>query len=310
MMAMPTRFHPLKSKKPHPDSVEASIRFLTEIWDYNPMEYTFLCTRHAATGSWTEHAIRGDRPKKLEELFEKFPADTHDSYFCPNSFYRPSRKEDQALGTRYAWSDIDNTDPASFKPQPNILWESSAGSFQGLWIWHAHSDGLTAQLYAKGLWKRYGGDKGGWSVTKLLRVPGTINHKPERNKDRVRLVRFDPEPRRLPKWLSKASVVEAPISRIGDIDPLAHDPVKIMKKYRRSVGLVAGTLMMANGVRRGDRSGCVFLIASAMMKAGATDHEVASVLWVNPYFISKWGRDLGALENEIVRIRGRSEVAQ
>jgi hypothetical protein len=71
------------------------------------------------------------------------------------------------------------------------------------------------------------------------------------------------------------------------------------------MGLQAGTLMTAKRVLRPDRSGAVFSIVAGMIAAGARNFEIVAVLLVNPYFISKWGSDVGAAEDQVARIRAR-----
>jgi hypothetical protein len=51
-----------------------------------------------------------------------------------------------------------------------------------------------------------------------------------------------------------------------------------------------------------DRSKCIFEIVAGLHDAGATSDEIASVLWHNPYFVSKHGQDRRTLGAEMGRI--------
>jgi hypothetical protein len=73
------------------------------------------------------------------------------------------------------------------------------------------------------------------------------------------------------------------------------------------MGLPAGALMTARRVLRGDRSGAVFVIVSGLIKAGAPDDDIVTVLADNPYFIDKWGTDRARAEQEVDTIRTRLE---
>lgn len=189
---------------------------------------------------------------------------------------------------------------------PNILWETSPGRHQGLWLWRSTVEPGVAEAYSRGIWQRCGGDKGGWSITKMLRVPGTINHKPQYNRPTVCLRAYDDRPQQVPRWLLKIDRPNvAPASTAISIDGL--DPKAIMRRYRQAVGLVVGSLMTANRVMRPDRSGAVFRIVAALIDAGASDPEIAAVLLANPYFTSKWGEDLAKAQEQIFRIRMRME---
>jgi hypothetical protein len=291
-------------------SISAAIKFMGAVWDYPASSYTFAATRCVATDKWREHPIQGDRGAQLRKILDGHPPATHDIYFCPNRYNAASRTKEYAGPTRYAWNDIDEHDPAQFVPQPNILWESSPGRHQGLWIWKNEAPGLTAEQYSRMLWKRNGGDRGGWSITKLLRVPGTINHKPHYAKPTVRLIRFDTRPQRMPLSLAFVPLSEYRTPTPSVIDPTSYDPATVIRRYRRAVGLEVRQLMTATRILRGDRSKRVFQIVVALVAAGATDNEIASVLWVNRYFVDKWGQDIVALEREIERIRGRAEANQ
>ncbi|HWK35162.1 DNA-primase RepB domain-containing protein, partial [Sphingomonas sp.] len=174
---MPWRYRPLTTGKQSRAATEAAIRFLVDLWDYEPRAYTFIATRRG--DRWRDHAIRGDRGAKLAAIIAAHPADRFDIYFCPNAFAGPHRRMALALPSRCAWCDIDDADPDAYDPQPNILWATSPGRFQGIWLWREVSPGDIAEQISRNIWAKDGGDKGGWSVTKMLRLPGTINHKPQ-----------------------------------------------------------------------------------------------------------------------------------
>lgn len=304
-MKVPFCFSALASSKPGSGAIEAATQILVDIWDYDAEDHTFICTRRAGGGGWHTHPIRGDRGKHIRKILQDHPARLFDIYFCPNAFSQPSRLKEFALPSRYAWNDIDGYNPDLFEPRPNILWESSPGRYQGLWIWRNAAAGLIAEQYSKNLWSRYGGDSGGWSITKMLRLPGTTNHKPEYSKPFVRLIRYDATPQRLPMKLAfvRMSSFRDPTTA----NPELHEPAEVLRRYGRAVGLEVCQLIRANTAWRPDRSKRVFQIVAALVDAGADDDQIASILWVNPYFVEKWGQDVAAIEAEIGRIRGRRE---
>lgn len=309
-MYIPSRFAPLTSSRGSPLRDDAIVRFLMEIWDFDEMEYTFLYTRRAGTDRMAPHPVRGDRSDKIYDLLKRFPPNDHDYYFCPNSFDAPRNTKGRALPTRYAWSDIDDADPMRFRPKANILWETSTGRFQGLWIWRSAIPARDAEQYSRNLWLLYGGDKGAWSANKLLRVPGTVNHKPNRRGVRVRLLHFNHRPKPIPAAVKVTNGKRATKTVTGDIDPFKHDPIAIMRRYRRRMGLSAGTLMSAKRIIHPDRSAAVASIIAKLIELGAADDEIASVLWVNVYFNAKWPDNRQELERQIVKIRGDVEAGR
>lgn len=304
---MPPRYRSLTTGRTSRAGTRAAIRFLVDLWDYEPRAYTFIGTR--CDDEWREHPIRGDRGAKIAAVIEAHPADNFDIYFCPNAFAEPHRRTALALPSRCAWCDIDDADPDAYDPQPNILWETSPGRFQGLWLWRDAAPGEIAEQISRNIWAKDGGDKGGWSITKMLRLPGTINHKPKYRKPVVTLQVYDPRPQKLPRSILSKEV-KRPVVDSGNIQIAGLDPYEIMRRYRRKMGLQAGALMTATRVMRPDRSGAVYLIVVGLLQAGAQDAEIAAVLLVNPYFTSKWGTDLAKAEDQILRIRARWEADQ
>ena len=309
MMHIPKRFSALASATPRPDSTEAMIGFLSEIWTYNPQAYTFIGTRCGER--WKDHPIAGDRPKEIARILREYSPDVYDIYFCPNAFKEPSRKKEHPRQSRYAWCDIDDADPSGYDPQPNVLWETTPDRYQGLWIWRDRLSGHVAEQISRAIVRKDGGDKGGWTVTKMLRVPGTVNHKPNHTKPHVVLRRFDPEPQRIPKgiWRHEPRLRVAAVE-VGSITIAGIDTQDVMRRYRRSMSLFARTLMAATRVLYPDRSEAIFIIVSELITAGAADPEIASVLIINPHFVEKHGHDLAMAEREIVSIRSKMEAGR
>lgn len=309
-MTDPSRFKALMGTKPTRATNSAMSKFLAKVWDYKHSASTFLYTRRAGTDHMVRHRIRGDRELKITKVLDAQPPEEHDVFFCPNAFNGPSNRKVWALPTRYAWSDIDDADPEGFDPKPNALWETSKGRYQGLWIWPKQYPAEDAQQFCRNLWLHFGGDKGAWSANKLLRVPGTTNHKRSRHQAFVRLLRFDPEPQTITKEVADLSRMHMRSSSADSIDPYVHDPEKVMQKYGPKIGQYAKYHMRTDRLRADDRSGKVYLIVRKLMSAGASDDEVASVLRVNVYFTDKWGDDLCELERQIIKIRGDWEADQ
>jgi len=302
---IPSSYRPLTTGKTSRATTEAAIRFLLGLWEeYEPDAYTFIGTRWGTR--WRDHPIRGDREKRVRRILTAHPSEQFDVYFCPNAFSEPHRRTGFALDSRYAHCDIDKADPVGYDPSPNILWETSPGRFQGIWIWREAAEGRIAEQYSRNIVYKDGGDQGGWSITKMLRVPGTINHKPDYDRPVVTLRTYDDRPQALP---ASIATINAPAAMpTSSFNPASGDEAAaIMARYRRSMGLPAGALMNARQVLRGDRSGAVFQIVSGLIKAGAPDADIATVLVANPYFIDKWGTDRARAEREVETIRARLE---
>lgn len=300
-MRIPDRLAPLAADANHPLMPEAAAEFLVQLWGHLPADATtYMASRQGSR--WIEHPITGDRRCAAYEFIEEHPPEAGDLYFCPNGFRGALRKSQLALDTCLAWNDIDESDPRAFDLRPNILWETSSGRYQGIWFWNEIVPPHTAEQISKGL-LRFGGDKGGWSITKYLRVPGTINHKPERKRDPVRLLRFNPRPQPVPNFpISPGNDLT---DATGELDPSRFESANVIKRYRRKVSLFARSLMEAQRVIYPDRSEAIYVITSELICAGAENDEIACVLLDNPHFVEKHGANLAMAEREILTIRAK-----
>lgn len=108
----------------------------------------------------------------LEELPTKA-----DIYFCPVVFSQPKRRKEYALTTNLLWADLDPVHPDKCRVKPSIAWESSPGRYQALWFLSSEIPAEEASSLSKRIAYADGGDKGGWDVTQVLRLPGTHNYK-------------------------------------------------------------------------------------------------------------------------------------
>lgn len=288
----------------NPTARWCATEFLRTLWQSEEPAYTFIGTRLG--NQWQDHPIQGNRRKQIEEILTAYHPKKYDIYFCPNAFSKPMRRKQYALPTRYGWCDIDDADVKGYKPEPNMLWRTSPGRHQALWIWGDKAPGEIAEQYSKNIVYKDGGDAGGWSVTKMLRLPGTFNHKPVYDTPYVKLLRFDLDPQQLPLRLSKYTLTK-PSSEV-QIDLNGIDGAQVIRKYRAAIGLQARTLVTSDRMTHPDRSAAIYMIVSAFIQSGATDSEIATVLVSNVYFLSKHGPDLEIAEQEIGRIRSKLEA--
>lgn len=110
-----------------------------------------------------------------------------DLYFTANQFAEKGRAKSSARAERALWADLDGADPRKGLLRqfaPTIAWETSPGSFQAVWVLEDHDTSSNQVLSDSGglnqrLNYAVGADKGGWASNKYLRVPGSLNCKPE-----------------------------------------------------------------------------------------------------------------------------------
>ncbi|TMM51684.1 DNA-primase RepB domain-containing protein [Sulfitobacter sabulilitoris] len=281
--------------------------FLFELWDkhHRSRAELFVALGFRQKGSsrmLTQFAnLQGRHTVKY--FLENRDRHSWELFFCPNVFLRPNRSAEHAYLSRLGWCDVDDADPFKFSPDPSVVWQTSEGRSQALWYWDKMHSPQKSEAYSKALTYRHGGDVGGWSVTKFLRLPGSYNHKPDYRKPFVRLIHHDPALiAKRPQLLTENGGRRAVKSQRLELNPFAHKPLDVLKRYRRKLSTSTAHLIRHSSVQAGNRSNRIYAIVSGLHEAGATRDEIASVLWHNPYFLSKHGDDHAALETEVSRI--------
>lgn len=284
---------------------------LSDIWDATldrfENAFVFIAFRSLATGKWHEHAIeKHEAHLEISRLLGHYSRWDYDQYFCPNAFSKPRRKRQHALPTRFGWCDIDESDPNAYDPCPSLVWETSPDRYQALWSWDTYHEPDEAERFSKALAYRHGGDRNGWTITKMLRLMGSVNHKPQYDEPYVHTVACDwTEIRARPLSLKRdRAKLTSPLPEV-DVDPTKFDRAEVIKKYRKDLHPKARTLMGNRKAYEPNRSAQIFHMIAALHEAGACHDEIASVIWPNPYFVEKHGHDIGKLNEEIARVVGK-----
>ena len=156
-------------------AVDQIQRLLTAVWG-SRQGYVFLPYKDT-TDSRKWHEV----PGVLWNGSNVPSLDDHksDLYFCPVLFSRSTRQKEFALPTNILWADLDPVHPNNCRLKPSISWESSPGRYQALWFLTTEVPAEEAAQLSKRIAYADGGDKSGWDVTQVLRIPGTHNYKYE-----------------------------------------------------------------------------------------------------------------------------------
>lgn len=287
--------------------------FVKKIWQ-NHQEGSWLFLAAKQDPRWIEHPIKNDsdRDRNIREFFSEYPKRKWDLYFCPNAFMSSKRRKPKAFNTPYAWCDIDEADPSQFVPPPSVLWESSPGRFQGIWRFNRRLRPIRAERISRYLAHEFGADRSGWEVTKVLRIPGTYNHKRDGKPPKVKLLkcdlsRIDPRPllKLAPKIRAGNHVVDS-----SDFD-LDRDPTALFKKYRKLIRHVKTRMMLRHRkVLVRDRSVQIFTMMKGLFEAQIPWDDIACLIWHSPYFQSKHGTNQTALEAEIQRAMNKFDIGE
>lgn len=255
-----------------------------DAWSRADLPFVYLPTqsRNGLVPRWHE----GSRwsPRDRTPLKQRYAVATlegkHDLYWSPLAF-NGDRKNHLADGPiRLLYADLDSSDPLGDRMlSPSVAWETSPGSWQGIWwlrkpvtleIFTLLNQRLTYFTHA---------DLGGWHASKVLRVPGSINWKRGGVQGRVvhnTRALFDPE------WLMKKLPAVEGEGTLGDknIGPAPTTPNKERATFLLSQ-MGPGIRYMLN--RQGDdRSVHLWKTISAIKGQGLSKEDAFHLIWYAP----------------------------
>lgn len=230
---------------------------IDRIWAQQDGQYYFLATK-SASGKFREHVFRRNQINQIGQ-FCKDNADK-DIYFCPHGFSKPTRKKEFAVLPKMLWADLDEIDPRKCKPKPTIAIESSPGRFVGLWF----TDKTIKENLNRRLTYHLEADHGGWDLTQVLRVPGTVNYKYS-STPRVRLLWDDG-----PSWTIRD--VEKLLPDEPDIDEnlTARD---VFDRYEKMLPPWVRRELMTAKAPPGKRSEMIWKLEHALLENGLSKDE-------------------------------------
>ena len=235
------------------------------LWRQQPGDYFCVSTKQG--GQWKDHFFaRGDLVQVTAK--SKQWAKQGDVYFCPHGYSRPRRlKQFAVLGT-LLWADLDYASPRDLKYPPTVQIESSPGRWAGLWVL---SEGQATESLNKRMTYFSGADKGGWDVTQVLRMPGTINWKyPDRPQVHLRGEGKAYTYRQLDAWLPR---VEG-----DDEGSVGHDGREVWLHYSKKAPRALRALVQAKRRIVGqDRSTTLGQLWQGLLDLGMTVDEAVSV---------------------------------
>lgn len=169
--------------------------FLSVVWG-GKTGFGFLCFKDK--NAWEGMKHWKDYPLKLpvseaaiEEATATYPPEDYDWYFSPGTFSQPHRQARYAQDTDLLWSDVDNGDITRLPQKPFLYWTTSKDRFAALWRQDITVPVEVAVATNSYIAKRIKADPSGADTTQVLRVVGTINHKPGKE-DRVKLISSSP----------------------------------------------------------------------------------------------------------------------
>ena len=248
--------------------------FLRNVWGAQPdADHAFLASKDWESNQWSEY--------RVTPTGDDWDLDVPDLYFAPVLFKAPRRLKQHACGGVWLFADLDEVDPRSlgYLP-PQVAWETSPGRYQAMWRLNEPLGPKAWERLNRAITYRTGADKGGWSLTKVLRVPGTVSTK-HGTEWTVRLVLMDWE-----GVTDAATIREVCSQALPATDPATGRvrlPRRNAREIRREHWSVlsprARKLIRAKTVRQGDdRSARLWELHNLCLDAGMTTGETVVVV--------------------------------
>lgn len=237
-------------------------RDIITLWSKQPGEWFFISTK-SSDGRWRDHAINRADIKGIRDLIRKNL--DKDVYFCPHGFVEPRRKEECASPIKCLWADLDEADPRKLQVKPTLAIESSPGRYAAIW---QLQDILKDKELNRKMTYATSADKGGWGLTKVLRVPGTRNYK------------YKAQPQVETLWHADLEYDEAKLLRIvGE----GSDTADIVAKYQRLLKPSTIKELMAGNPQQGKRSEVLWRLENELADVGMTRDEIILCIKHSPW---------------------------
>lgn len=229
-------------------------------------------------------------PEQLDEMVEL--AESHNTgsvWFSPILYSKDRRLKINALTTSVAGADADECDPNNFRVQPSLSVQTSPGRWQVYWtLDHGYDPNEVAKLNRRiaQVHKDEGCDTAYVNAAKLMRVPGTSNHK--HPGAIVIIADYDTTadlPLEAMSQLYPESEVPDAVSAIDTPLPegLAAHIEANGSALRNGLPNRAGLRDMLFGTYHGDkRSDVLFKLCCELYRMGMSDMDVAAVAWYAP----------------------------
>lgn len=244
-----------------------------------PNVYICLSTRRGK--HWKDHFFKTPLNRDiLTDFFQSYDTNRYDLYFCPHAFRTNHRIESEAIPTKYLWSDLDYANPERVNPRPNIAWESSPNRYACLWILDKIPTLNETKELNKKLAYANGGDRSGWDITQVLRIPGSCNHK------------YDPVPKGKLLWKELK-----PYSQIVTMDGYSESASEILQKHKISPFLIK---KLYSEAVPGKRSEVLWKLENLLCEKGLNKEEIKTVIKESPW--NKFSKRENQLDRELDKV--------
>lgn len=155
------------------------LKFLEYLFGEEQEGYLCIAYSNKVKGQFKQAFYKWPTEKQTASNFIDQKANDHNIWFGVNLLKNTQRSKINCLPSDLVWADLDYVNPETISPPPTCVIESSPSRYQGYWRLEETIPADVAELFSKRIAYATGADKSGWPLTKLLRVPHTLNFKYE-----------------------------------------------------------------------------------------------------------------------------------
>ncbi len=118
------------------------IRIIESVWASQPQKRGWVSIPVRDGNSWEDRWWEWPQDRKEIRAWITETNKQCDVYWSPLLYATPSRRTARDCASRWAWADFDEVDPNRLEPKPTILWETSPGRYQGLYLLDSFFEGM------------------------------------------------------------------------------------------------------------------------------------------------------------------------
>jgi len=241
---------------------------ILRIWKEQPGKF-FCISSKSRSGKWEDHFFKRSQVDGVRKFIDSNL--DKDLYWCPHGFTKPRRLKEYAELPNLLWADLDEVNPSKVKLMPTVAWESSPGRFVGLWS----IDKTVNEDLNRRLTYSIGADQGGWDLTQVLRIPGTVNYK-YANTPRVKMLWEDGPTYHLDE-------IEKALPKDRIVEPKLTDALRIYQRYQKRLRPFARREILNGKPKKGKRSEVLWRLNNDCLEAGMTTDEAFVLLKSSPW---------------------------
>jgi hypothetical protein len=213
-----------------------------------------------------------------------------DIYFCVHLCKEKKRTKEHALNVNALWLDKDSGPQTDITIPPSILWETSRGRCQALWLLDTPMHPNEAETLNKKIAYGFKGDTGKWALTTYLRFPKSINYKyDEPFQGTFKIGEDEPVRYTASAFSGLDNVQTAPVIDLSVIPADLPTMEDVIKEFGNRISRIAWELLRATPQPKDDWSTKLWQLNKLLFEAGLPKEAIFVIAENSPW--NKYRRD-------------------